>query len=151
MQANVGRVTSPERVLRSALRSEGLAFSTDVRPIRQLRCKVDILLRRQRLCIFIDGCFWHACPKHCSAPKLNRSWWAEKLQANVERDKRQRSILRVNGWHVIRVWEHELVECDRVVHRILRAVRPSASTSARLPGASGERSEPTRARRRGRT
>lgn len=150
MQANVGSVTTPERSLRRALRREGLAFATGARPVQGLRCTVDIVLREHRICIFMDGCFWHACPKHCSMPKLNRSWWAEKLRSNVDRDKRQRASLRRNGWRVLRVWEHELVESDRVVRRILRAIEAAGAVAPGPARPTSDRSPATRPHARGR-
>ena len=64
--------------------------------------------RRQRVCIFIDGCFWHRCPKHFHVPKTNSAWWDEKVQATVDRDQRQTLVLRQSGWNVLRFWEHDL-------------------------------------------
>ncbi len=56
--------------------------------------------------MFIDGCFWHACPVHGSAPKSNATWWAEKLRRNVERDRDTDARLTAAGWTVLRIWEH---------------------------------------------
>lgn len=70
--------------------------------------KPDFTFRRQQIVVFVDGCFWHVCPKHCSMPTNNREFWEKKLTANKERDRLVTQTLRKQGWHVIRVWEHDL-------------------------------------------
>ena len=120
MVANYGGNTAPERLLRSALFAAGLRFRKDVRPVLSLRCTADILFPKQRLCIFVDGCFWHGCPNHFKCPKTNATWWQEKIQANRVRDRRQIALLKTAGWRVARVWEHEITAnhiCS-VVNRI---------------------------------
>ena len=67
----------------------------------------DIVFVSSRLAVFVDGCFWHRCPEHATQPKANKQWWTNKLQDNVERDRRHDSALRKAGWSVLRVWEHE--------------------------------------------
>jgi DNA mismatch endonuclease (patch repair protein) len=109
MVANYGGNTSPERLLRSALFGLGLRFRRDARPIPTLRCEADIVFRGRRVCVFVDGCFWHGCPKHFVCPKTNAAWWAEKIRDNRARDRRQTRRLRRTGWKVIRVWEHALI------------------------------------------
>lgn len=60
-----------------------------------------------KVAVFIDGCFWHACPDHGTVPRTNVSWWQSKLEANVSRDRATDAHLRQIGWLPIRVWEHE--------------------------------------------
>jgi DNA mismatch endonuclease (patch repair protein) len=60
-----------------------------------------------RVAVFIDGCFWHACPEHAVLPKNNREWWESKLARNVARDREKDSELEAMGWAVVHVWEHE--------------------------------------------
>ena len=108
MLANQSSNTAPERLLRSALFKAGLRFRQNVRPVAELKCEADIVLRGRRLCIFVDGCFWHGCPKHFGCPKTNASWWNEKIAATRARDRSQSALLRAAGWNVIRVWEHEI-------------------------------------------
>lgn len=57
--------------------------------------------------MFVDGCFWHCCPLHATYPKNNAQWWADKLSANVLRDRDTDARLAEQGWTVIRIWEHE--------------------------------------------
>jgi len=58
--------------------------------------------------LFVDGCFWHGCPKHSNLPVNNREFWRKKLDANKARDVLVNRTLRKLGWRVLRVWEHDL-------------------------------------------
>lgn len=71
----------------------------------------DFVFTKQRVALFVDGCFWHGCPrpKHSNAPKNNSEFWAKKLGGNVARDRLVTRTLRKAGWHVLRVWECDLV------------------------------------------
>jgi DNA mismatch endonuclease (patch repair protein) len=60
-----------------------------------------------KVAVYIDGCFWHSCPKHSTIPKANRDWWVRKLDRNKERDQQTDRALSRHGWKVIRIWEHE--------------------------------------------
>ncbi|MGH7940991.1 MAG: very short patch repair endonuclease [Limisphaerales bacterium] len=70
--------------------------------------KPDFVFRRERILIFVDGCFWHGCPRHSNVPVNNREFWEKKLTANKLRDRLVTKTLRRQGWLVIRVWEHDL-------------------------------------------
>lgn len=96
--------SAPEVALRRELHRRGLRFR---KHMRGLAGRPDIVFTRARLVVFCDGCFWHRCPVHGTAPKNNAGWWEAKLQANVERDRRQTAQLEAAGWTVLRVWEHE--------------------------------------------
>jgi DNA (cytosine-5)-methyltransferase 1 len=100
------RDTKPELALRSALHAIGLRFSVD-RPIPGTRRRADILFPTEQVAVYVDGCFWHSCPQHGTVPKQNRQWWLEKLAANRRRDDDTDATLRVNGWRVLRFWEHD--------------------------------------------
>jgi len=58
--------------------------------------------------VFVDGCFWHSCPRHATRPKNNRAFWQRKLAANRRRDRLVTLTLRRAGWRVVRVWECDL-------------------------------------------
>lgn len=77
-----------------------------------MRSRADIVFPRERVAVFVDGCFWHRCPVHGTTPKNNREWWVAKLDGNVERDRRVDEELRRAGWRIVRVWEHEDVEAS---------------------------------------
>jgi len=102
------RDTAPEVELRRMLYSKGLRYRIDARPEKLLRCKADLVFRRHRLCIFVDGCFWHGCPEHGRVPQTNADWWQEKIADNRSRDSRQQNALESLGWTVLRFWEHDL-------------------------------------------
>jgi len=123
MQAVGSQDTSPELQLRSALHRLGLRFRKDAKPVPELRCKADVVFRTARVCVFVDGCFWHGCPRHFRVPKTNSIWWKEKIQDNMRRDARQTRALRARGWRVIRFWEHDLTaDLERSVERVHTAV-----------------------------
>jgi len=82
----------------------------------------DFTFRKQRVVIFVDGCFWHDCPRHGHLPTGNRSFWRKKLVTNKARDQRVTRQLRRQGWLVIRVWEHGLQNPVQVVARISEAL-----------------------------
>jgi DNA mismatch endonuclease (patch repair protein) len=85
--------------------------------------KPDFLFRRYRLALFVDGCFWHGCPKHCKIPSGNRSFWKKKFATNKARDRRVNRELRRLGWQVIRIWEHDLARRqNHIVARIERVI-----------------------------
>ncbi|WP_319468422.1 very short patch repair endonuclease [uncultured Trichococcus sp.] len=81
----------------------------------ELLGKPDVSIKKYRLVIFIDSCFWHSCPIHGKVPKTNVEFWEKKLRKNKERDNLVNNYYRTNGWHVIRIWEHEIHENLEVV------------------------------------
>lgn len=125
MQSNRSTDTKPEMLLRRALHRKGLRYRVNYNPIDLYKCKADIVFIGPKLCVFVDGCFWHGCPQHFHIPKSNSSWWLEKIEDNRNRDLRKRRFLEEYGWKVIRVWEHELRNdsLENVVQRISMTVR----------------------------
>jgi len=109
MAAQPRRDTGPELALRRALHARGRRFRVNA-PIPGLpRRRADITFSRQKVAVFVDGCFWHSCPIHGTRPKDNSVWWAEKLARNVARDADTDDHLARTGWTVVRIWEHETV------------------------------------------
>jgi DNA mismatch endonuclease, patch repair protein len=96
--------TRPETLIRRELHRRGLRFRVNY---RSLPGRPDVVFTSARIAIFVDGCFWHACPEHFVMPKNNREWWREKLEQNVARDRRKDQQLDELGWTVIHAWEHE--------------------------------------------
>ncbi len=82
----------------------------------------DFAFRKQRIAVFVDGCFWHGCREHSRLPKSNVAYWRAKLQRNVLRDRRNSRKLRSRGWKVIRLWQHSLVRERIVVKRVVVAL-----------------------------
>ena len=110
MRANRRRDTVPECRLRSTLHRRGWRFRVDLPvEIAERRVRPDIVFTRRRVAVFVDGCFWHACPQHGQKPRANAFYWASKLLRNVERDQADTNSLERAGWIVVRVWEHEHV------------------------------------------
>ncbi len=88
--------------------------------------KPDFIFSKSRLAVFVDGCFWHGCPKHGTKPKSNRAYWWRKLERNKRRDRLVTRTLRHQGWHVIRIWEcslqHHPMNSLRRIHAIAAGV-----------------------------
>lgn len=96
--------TGPELALRRILHRRGLRYRVNY---SELPGSPDIAFTRARLAVFVDGCFWHGCPRHGTMPKNNREWWRTKIERNRQRDAEKDEALREQGWVPIHVWEHE--------------------------------------------
>lgn len=107
MRANKSRDTSPELAVRRILHADGLRYRVHHRPEPTLRRTADIVFPRQRIAVFIDGCYWHACPEHGTQARANAKYWSSKLARNVTRDRDTDEQLTASGWVVLRFWEHE--------------------------------------------
>jgi DNA mismatch endonuclease (patch repair protein) len=84
--------------------------------------KPDFVFPKSRLAVFVDGCFWHGCPKHGTRPKQNRKFWDAKIARNRARDRRVNRELRKLGWRVVRIWEHDLAKRSEKSLRRIKAV-----------------------------
>ena len=99
--------TKPEMLVRQFLFAHGFRFRIHV---SNLPGKPDIVLRKYKTVIFVNGCFWHGhegC-KYYVLPKTNTEFWKEKIGKNKERDLKERMQLRNMGWHVVLLWECQL-------------------------------------------
>ena len=114
-----------EVALAKLLRANGI---TGWRRHQPVFGKPDFIFRKVRLAVFVDGCFWHGCPRHASIPKSNGAFWRRKLAANKARDRLVTRTLRARGWHVLRIWEHELARKNEA--RLMRRVRRSLQAVA---------------------
>ncbi len=84
--------------------------------------KPDFAFPEQKVAVFVDGCFWHGCPKCYTRPKTNRKFWDKKREDNMARDKCVTRKLRRQGWKVIRIWQHSLRKFPQAcLNRIRRA------------------------------
>lgn len=119
--------SKPEQGLRSLLHRRGLRFRKHTQAVKGLRCRPDVLFTRARIAVFVDGCFWHRCPIHGTQPKANGAWWAEKLDANVARDRRNTLALEQAGWTVLRFCEHE--DLDAMADQVEQAVHSAGPVS----------------------
>ena len=86
--------------------------------------KPDFVFRAAKLAVFVDGCFWHGCPRHATMPANNRAFWKAKLARNAQRDRAVSCALRASGWTVLRIWECALARsrAGRTMARITRAL-----------------------------
>ena len=121
MRGNRKRDTRPELALRSELHRRGLRYRVDASPLPGLRCRADVVFTRPKVVVFVDGCFWHGCAEHGTKPSTNAGYWQAKIGRNVERDRRNDARLSMEGWTVIRVWEHE--DPTIAAQRIIGALR----------------------------
>lgn len=88
-----------------------------------------MVFRGPRVAVFIDGCFWHGCPEHGTAPRSNAAWWRDKLEGNRRRDETATREIEDAGWTVIRIWEHE--DPDAAARRVTAVVRKKSPTENR--------------------
>ncbi|QEO10722.1 very short patch repair endonuclease [Protaetiibacter larvae] len=107
MQGNRSRDTKPELAVRRAAHALGLRYRVNARPLSSLRRSADLVFRRERVAVFIDGCFWHGCPEHHVASKSRVEYWGPKIEANRRRDADTDKLLRAQGWYPLRAWSHE--------------------------------------------
>jgi DNA mismatch endonuclease, patch repair protein len=119
--------------------------------------KPDFVFPKYRLAIFVDGCFWHGCPRHGTQPTSNRAFWKSKLARNKARDRLVKRTLKQRGWRVLRIWQHALSQrkdhhlTRRVTaSRLLRFLRPGTQHSESGPGKSEERFHPDKTPREAR-
>ena len=86
--------------------------------------KPDFVFRRERVAVFVDGCFWHGCPRHATQPRTRAAYWAAKFSRNKARDREVTRTLRRAGWTVLRVWECALARkhWPRVAARVVRSL-----------------------------
>src|SRR4051812_4752326 len=112
------------RMLLVRLRIKGWTLHPDGLP-----AKPDIYFPDFRLAIFLDGCFWHFCPRCGHTPKTNEAFWKLKLRLNRRRDRNDTIRLRRAGLRVLRIWEHELFVPNRT--RLLRRFLPRLNNSVR--------------------
>lgn len=107
MQGNRRRDTRPEVKIRRLLHAGGLRYRVDWALPFDRRRRADIVFTRQRVIVFVDGCYWHRCPEHYIPPKTNAAFWENKTLGNQARDLDTQRRLEDVGWTVLRFWEHE--------------------------------------------
>jgi DNA mismatch endonuclease, patch repair protein len=99
-----------------------------------LKRRADLVFRKRRIAVYVDGCFWHVCPLHGNWPRTNASWWRAKLEGVARRDAETDHLLNQAGWTVLRIWEHEdpVEAAGRVMAEWIR--RAGASADSRVVG-----------------
>jgi len=107
MRANKGVNTRPEIAIRSTLHKLGCRYRVNFKiQAGHRKCRPDIVFTKQRLAVFVDGCFWHCCALHGKIPKSNIDYWQQKFERNKKRDRQDTEALILHGWKVLRIWEH---------------------------------------------
>jgi DNA mismatch endonuclease (patch repair protein) len=132
--ADVFSIRKRSEVMR-AIRSSGNR-STELRLVQLLRQwrisgwrrgrplpgRPDLVFPKERIAVFVDGCFWHGCPQHGRTPRSRQGYWREKLARNRARDREAARLLREKGWRVLRFWEHDLPVPAKILRRLGRAL-----------------------------
>ena len=96
---------STELRMISIFRSHGISGWRRNRPVLG---RPDFVFPAERVAVFVDGCFWHGCPRHYTAPATNAEFWRKKFETNRRRDRLVTRTLQRLGWRVVRIWEHSL-------------------------------------------
>ena len=112
------------KIAKKAAKSRRPNIGVKESKVRSFKVRPDFVFPKLRLAVFVDGCFWHACPKHSTQPKGNAAFWRKKISGNQIRDRLVSRTLRRNGWQVLRIWEHELVRRneDRLIRRLRKEI-----------------------------
>jgi DNA mismatch endonuclease Vsr len=118
MRAVPGKNTSTELALRAALRAVGIRGYR--LHSRRVPGSPDLVFGIPRVAVFVDGCFWHGCPKCYRRPKTNLDYWRMKVQRNRDRDAKVDAACKEAGWKVVRVWEHDV---NRAPSRVAARIR----------------------------
>jgi DNA mismatch endonuclease (patch repair protein) len=123
-----GRARSPLRAVARTTGAHGVTRPT-------FRVRPDFVFPKSRLAVFVDGCFWHGCPRHATKPKNNRAFWRRKFSRNKARDLFVNRELRKLGWRVIRIWECSLqrrpMNCLRRIRQAIAVEVTQRRTEAR--------------------
>ena len=110
MAAIHSKDTKPEMIVRKGLWSRGFRYRLNS---PRLPGHPDLVLRKYRTCVFVNGCFWHGHEGCCKIPNTNREFWVAKIKRNQERDIETQKRLAEMGWHCITIWECELKPSNR--------------------------------------
>ncbi len=123
MRAIKSSNTKLETMVCRALWHKGLRFRKNV---KGLYGKPDIAIKKYKVVIFIDSCFWHGCPFHGNIPKTNREYWLKKIERNKQRDIEVTLYYKKNGWNILRVWQHDLNHnFEETINRIYSFINDS--------------------------
>jgi DNA mismatch endonuclease, patch repair protein len=122
VMARIRGVTLPEKRLRAKLvqmRIKGFKISPKIEGINP-----DLLFFKAKVVVFVDGCFWHGCPRCYVEPKTRVEYWQSKAKKNQARDRRQERLLRKSGWKIVRLWECQIEKkLMQQVRKVVRAIQ----------------------------
>ncbi|OHX50686.1 very short patch repair endonuclease [Cytobacillus oceanisediminis] len=120
MMANIKSVSHLEMIVNKKLWGKGVRAR---RNVKDLFGKPDWAIKKYKVVIFLDSCFWHACPIHGNLPKNNKEFWESKLRRNVERDIEVTKYYQDREWKILRVWEHEVKgDIEKAVNKIIKFI-----------------------------
>lgn len=102
-----GKNTLIEDMVAKELYNNQIRFSKNV---KSLLGTPDIAIKKYKIVIFLDSCFWHCCPEHFKMPKTNKEYWQNKIAKNIQRDAKIMQYYKDNNWNILRVWEHEIMQ-----------------------------------------
>ncbi len=113
-----GKNTKPELVIRKILWKNGYRYRIHDKKIVG---KPDIVFKKKKLAVFIDGCFWHACPSCYVEPKTNTTFWKNKIKQNKIRRKLVKIEIKKTKWNVLEFWEHEVKENPFRIYQTIKS------------------------------
>lgn len=126
MQAIKSKKTKLENNVTTYLWRNGYRFGKNV---KDLEGKPDIAIKKYKLVIFIDSCFWHKCPIHYKPPSTNVEFWESKMSGNKKRDSKVTDNYKNKKWNILRIWEHELKnDFEKTMHKVIRFIEKSKKT-----------------------
>jgi len=130
MQSIKSENTSLEKKVFKNLWKRGLRFR---RNVKDLPGKPDIAIKKYKLVVFLDSCFWHGCKKHCRYPLTNKDYWHSKISKNIKRDREVTDYYLTNNWNILRVWEHDLKNnFNKTIRNIIKFVLYSKKISTQI-------------------
>ncbi|ESU33410.1 DNA glycosylase [Bacillus sp. 17376] len=128
IMSSIKAVSKLESLVTQELWKKGFRFR---RNVRGMVGTPDIAIKKYKVVIFIDSCFWHFCPIHGRMPKSNIDFWKKKLERNQERDKEHTQFYLQKGWHILRIWEHEIrQDFDKTIEIIATFIEDAKSVEA---------------------
>jgi DNA mismatch endonuclease, patch repair protein len=123
IMSSIRAVSKLESLVTHELWKKGYRFR---RNVRGMIGTPDIAIKKYKVVIFIDSCFWHFCPIHGRLPKSNIDFWKKKLERNQERDKEYTQYYLQRRWHIMRIWEHEIrKDFDNTIDKIATFIEDS--------------------------
>lgn len=128
IMSSIKAISKLESIVTQELWRKGFRFR---RNVRGMVGTPDIAIKKYKVVIFIDSCFWHFCPIHGRMPKSNIDFWKKKLERNRERDKEHTHYYLQRGWHILRIWEHEIRnDFDNTIEKISTFIKYAKAIEA---------------------
>jgi DNA mismatch endonuclease, patch repair protein len=115
-----------ENIVTKAIWNSGLRFR---RNVTDLPGKPDVAIKKYKVVIFIDSCFWHGCSEHCRVPKSNINYWLSKIKRNKEKDLEISNFYKAHDWKILRIWEHQIKNNQEAVIKDIVSFLKSAKAN----------------------